>query len=405
MDVLIRLYNMVNPAADGSIISRKVTEEYLQSEDYKTIIRDKISLGGKTHKDRRPPMDAPIGPDDEVLVKKNSLFYISKIFTKPDSDFCWAVITIYDPDDFSGELRDEIINLRGMLKAGTKLPCSVVIQAVWSPTNNCEKIIRIKGVDFTLNPSFAGSGTERLMSSTILSEESEVRTFSNVPNCRGGVRSFCFETEVQTGTRLSRKDIISKYGLGSKEYKLYSKLEATQEAEDHKPEFLTEEFFKKAFEKYQEEEQEKTFSLSTSIEDRFKLWSYPRLIQIRLLIKLYKNLVNEKAGSLTSRDKEMIEDLYTQDLLLLIKRANSFVKEGINISSYYQLAQYNPEMSNLGRSLSFYYRRVLISEKILGYIPKNLLIQWQRATEDFIVAIMNFTWGSRLTEKPLKIIT
>lgn len=488
MDVLIRLYNMVNPAADGSIISREVTEEYLQSEDYKTIIRDKIALGGKTHKDRTVGDEyrSSIGPDDEVLVRRNSLFYIKKIFTKPDSDFCWAIISIFNPDNFSGELRDEIVNLRGLLKEGTKLPCSVVIQAVWAADNRCLKIIRIKGVDFTMNPSFTGSGTEKLMSVHVISDVNETKMFSEVEGVKRGTRLFSFQTEVEKDEQVfgelleeykkkirgevndkvfTKREILLKYGRGSKEYKAFAMnqnvidnnimtkerlaecVAALQGANDSisQEEFLTylddyvtpenKELFlqinrentgkvqqlvnavPKDDPNYKEliqtrlvnyfkglPQSDKLFSLGSIIQDKMRLMSYNRLIRFRFFVRLYKNYFLENQQTLTPEQRNSLEESFISDAQLLLKDALEYMKQGLNLSVYYQLGTYSPDLSRTARILSFYYRRLLISEDILGYIPPKIYQLWNQSMIDFLNNLIIFVFGSRIGMTNLSVI-
>lgn len=491
MDVLIRLYDMVHPAADGSIISREVTNKYLASDDYETIIKDRIALGGKTHKDRVATEEnrQVIGPDDEVLVKRNSLFYIKKIFTKPDSDFCWAIIHIYDPDNFSGELRDEIINLRAMLKEGTKLPCSVVIQAIWSPSNECLEIIRIKGVDFTLNPSFQGAGTEKLMSMTIVTDEPETKMFSEKA-ARTGVRLFSMDTEIaevdngQFFTEeffkqkakefeekfdgkdtVSEKDILSKFGRNSDEYKAFSAIrKATDEqvvkksdlaeilsklqpadnsfaqeqfldilkeyvTPDNKQLFVT--VFNQGIGKIQQlvnavpkddpdyenlirirlvnylntlPTSDKLFSLSSTVQDRISLYRYPRLIKTRYIFRLYKTFYADNQDKLSSEDKALLERLYLSDWMIFIKEALPAIYDGYNISAYYQLTPLDADLPTLGRNLSFYYRRLLIAEEMLGFIPNTVYTNWSKSLSEFLEKLIIYTFGARLSNQDLSFI-
>lgn len=461
---------MVKPAADGSIISRAVTEEYLASEDYKTIIRDKIALGGKTHKDRIASDEYKqiIGPDDEVLVKRNSLFYIKKIFIKEDSEYCWAIIHIYDPDNFSGELRDEIANLRAMLKEGTKLPCSVVIQAIWSPTNECLKIIRIKGVDFTLNPSFEGAGTEKLMSMTVVSDAPETKMFSE-KGARTGVRLFSFDTEILKPSKddeiVSEKEILSKFGRNSEQYRAYSTLKkatddgivkkadlssilsglqasdsaiSQQDFLNYLEEYVTPEnqqlfvtIFNQGVGKIQQlvnavpktepnydelikirlinylntlPKSDKLFSITSIVEDKYSLFKYPRTIRVRLLMRLYMNFYKSNQGTLSDDAKAYLEKLFINDWTLLIKDAIPYMNEGLNISSYYQLAAINPEFSQLGRELSYYYRRLLISESQLGFIPTSIYVKWSESLSKFLNFAISVVFGERLSSNNLSFI-
>jgi len=127
--------------------------QYLNSDKYRNTIEDQLSFAGVTHKDRRNKGDVKwIGEDDKVLVNKNNVGYIQKIY--PKDGYCWADIKLYDENKFSGEAADNIRYIKGMHEEGTKLPVSAVIDAVWDAYDRAKSITCIAGVDFTLNPAF-----------------------------------------------------------------------------------------------------------------------------------------------------------------------------------------------------------------------------------------------------------
>lgn len=198
MKILVKLYNMEDPAADGSIIPRQQTSNYLASEEYRRMTDEHLALCGITHKDRvlDSSLKNVVGPDDQVLINENYIGYIDQIFIRDSTDkYCYAYIQVFDPDQFSGKAKDQITNFMGFMKAGTKLPCSVVIQAMWSPSNRAERIIRIKGMDFTLNPSFKGSGTVKVMSHKEENKKWRQGMFSG-GDCECETRSFATEMTV-----------------------------------------------------------------------------------------------------------------------------------------------------------------------------------------------------------------
>jgi hypothetical protein len=247
LKVFVRLFNTDSKASDGSIIPRRVVDEYLGGEDYQLIKSAKLSVGGMTHQSRKlpPNFEGLIGKDDLLYVNDNCTHYISEIYFMDDDPFAHAILKIFDPDKFEGRRRENIVNLRGMLQSGCKLPVSVVIHALWSPSNLCEKIIRIKGCDFTANPAFAGAGTIKVMSDVGSDKENvcygsprlkdEERSFANLNGCVIETRYFTgevikFETNTISETtafsegeenvgnnekRFSRSDIINSYGLNS----------------------------------------------------------------------------------------------------------------------------------------------------------------------------------------------
>lgn len=254
MKVLLKLYSTEDYAADGSRIPRKSTEEYLQSDDYQLIIRDKIAIGGVTHKDRRlsPEYKGIVGCDDQVLINDNATHYFTKIFMKgPEDPFVYGEIEFFDPDLFTGKRRDNILNMMGLVKSGVKVPVSIVIHALWDTLNVAQKIIRIKGVDWTMNNSFPNAGpvkaysdceqTQSIGNVELVKEYSIPEAYVNThQDCRCFTKIFSAEVvnvevgdiqplneladetvtlpqEVLTDESLTRDQIIRTYGRNSYE--------------------------------------------------------------------------------------------------------------------------------------------------------------------------------------------
>jgi hypothetical protein len=235
MKILLRLFNTEGNATDGSRIPRSSCEEYLRSEDYQTIIANKLSLGGVTHKDRvlEEHYKGVIGMDDQIFVNDNVTHYITKLFFSGNDPFLYGEIELFDPRLFDGKRRDNILNLIGMLRSGVMLPVSVVIQAMWDTSNVARKIIRIKGVDFTNNPAFKGAGIVKIYSSNNSYSENDdfsEKSFSDDSYSNGlyiATKSFSAQVisvdgEVLDDLNASQKtysynDIVRMYGRNSRE--------------------------------------------------------------------------------------------------------------------------------------------------------------------------------------------
>jgi hypothetical protein len=235
MKILLRLFNTEGNATDGSRIPRSSCEEYLRSDDYQTIIANKLSLGGVTHKDRvlEEHYKGVIGMDDQIFVNDNVTHYITKLFFNGNDPFLYGEIELFDPRLFDGKRRDNILNLIGMLRSGVMLPVSVVIQAMWDTSNVARKIIRIKGVDFTNNPAFKGAGIVKIYSSNNSYSENDdfsEKSFSDDSYSNGlsiATKSFSAQVisvdgEVLDDLNASQKtysynDIVRMYGRNSRE--------------------------------------------------------------------------------------------------------------------------------------------------------------------------------------------
>lgn len=411
MEVLLRLYNMTKAAADGSTIDRQVTDEYLASDDYEEVIRDQIALGGVTHKDRQPDdkYEKIIGPDDQIMISNNVTHYIKKIYTTPDSDFCFAVVEILDPENYSGQRKDNIMNLIADLKSGVKLPCSVVIQALWSYENKCEKIIRIKGVDFTLNPSFEGAGIEKIFSSVIpdvpnTSTKKFSSTLHNFENCVMKTVRFSTVAEViGTETKVySLSEVARKYGRTSDIYlkaRTYSDKKWFTEDEFTK---LAKEVDDDNFETVERpsdyfEEGEKTFTSVSAVRDRMYYYKYPRIILINRILKSYKYFYDSKENALSERQLTWLQILLLQDVNTLIKNVLPKILSGQNLASLYGLQQFGPKVLETGTEFSKIYRQAIVAEQVLNFIPEGRYKKWKDSYYEFFNSIVNYCFGMDCT--------
>jgi len=201
MKVLLKLYNVNDKAADSSQIPSGPTKEYLSSDDYKTVIKDKLGIGGYSHKDRKLSAEyrGTIGADDQVIINDNALFYFTRIWMDDASGDVFGEIEFFDPKLFSGKRKDNIINLEGTLKSGVNLPCSIVIHALWNTMEVAEKIIRIKGVDFTQNNSFPNAGVLKVYSDITPQGDTEYEVpmqteyTKSYSNCKEKIKVFSAE--------------------------------------------------------------------------------------------------------------------------------------------------------------------------------------------------------------------
>lgn len=409
MQVLLRLFNMEIEAADGSKIPRSSVEKYLQSEDYKTIIRDHLALGGVTHKDRKVEAQYSdiIGPDDQILISENATHYITKIYVKDNDPYCYAIVEVLDPENYSGERKANIQNLIGDLKSGVVLPCSVVIQAMWSYDNIATEIIRIKGVDFTLNPSFKGSGIEK-----VFSVHKEVQKIERNDTESNAVLTFSSTVQIMDQTIYSKSDIAKKFGLNSKEYKAVKLLDDNEKvtedelnriidnaqlpkiktvAEEHA---IVPDLTKDYPEGYWDEGEEKDLSQVTSVRDRMYLIKYPRITKINQVLRGYKLYYKERGNVITPEEMKVLVKLLTQDLSIMIREVAMDIKQGKFLSQLYALQQFGDQrMVDAAKKLSTAYRYVLLSEERLGFIPETKYVAWKAALREFYEAMVKYCFG------------
>lgn len=158
MHIKVKLFPLDRKAADGSMITRQVFEEYLRSEDYQMRSRNKLFLGGVTHIDRnKPDKQTGLGEFDRMLTEGNYTHYTDKLFIGPDN-WVYARAKVMDNlDEYAGRSLELIKTLTRLLKQGIKLPVSIVVKAYWDKNDVARKIVLISGFDVTLSPGYKGA--------------------------------------------------------------------------------------------------------------------------------------------------------------------------------------------------------------------------------------------------------
>lgn len=461
MEFEVRLFDTTSLAADGSNIPRRSCEEYLTSADYEVIIRDKVAVGGLSHKDRRlrPELKGIVGMDDQVFINENALFYITKLYFKEGSNFLYARAKTFDPNLFAGARRDNILNLIGMLKSGVRMPVSVVIQALWSKRGVAEKIIRIKGFDFTQNPSFKGAGDIKIFSTVLDSDGDMVKQFSS-SEYDFVTREYSIDSEVVIDTintqvsfselintypnkeSFSYSDIVRFYGIGSdqvksvgdkaKEFKK-EELDPTNDSYDNDYQIIKnyvddddqealqlifrsqriklmqilqsvpkddpnhDQLVKEKINQFLWGEQDKSYSLDpNTVSDRVRTLNQPRYIKFYQTIRSYQKYWS--SNKLDDNKKHKCKLLFLQDMNYLIKDVVSDIYKGSTLNSLYALNQYGNDITAAGIELSKTYRKVLISDKILKFIPKSLYGEWMIDARNFYQKLLIYTFGEGLPD-------
>lgn len=153
------MFSNVKPATDGSLIPRRVVEEYINSDSYKDAIDKHLMLGSVTHSNRVLPSDKKnvIGKDDMILLDNSAVCCVERIFVENDG-WTYCVIRFFDEELMDDASKQRIRQMKGLIRNGVKISGSAVIVAYWSSEELCEKIVKVSGYDFTLNSAFHDSG-------------------------------------------------------------------------------------------------------------------------------------------------------------------------------------------------------------------------------------------------------
>lgn len=164
----IKLIPLDVSSKDKSVITSDAIREYLSSDAYTARYeRSKLAFLGITHKDRKKtnPDYKNIGADDQVLVNKNTVGRINSLYINSKDNYLWGDGEMFDPADFSGQVKEDIQYITGLMKSGSILPASAVVDALWNSKMIAKKVLSIDGADITFNPSFVHAEAELMITS------------------------------------------------------------------------------------------------------------------------------------------------------------------------------------------------------------------------------------------------
>lgn len=169
MVLKLKLFHTITPASDGSVIPRYTVEEYLNSDTYRNSIESGSILCSITHRDRSlkasPDGDklvGTVGKDDNILLHRSAVGKITKIYLPddPQDEWVYGICEMFDESLMDEDSAKNIKHIKGLIRNGVKVPSSSVVIAYWNQNEVCEKLISIKGNDFTLCAAFSKNGKE-----------------------------------------------------------------------------------------------------------------------------------------------------------------------------------------------------------------------------------------------------
>lgn len=169
MVLKLKMFHTITPASDGSVIPRYTVEEYLNSDTYRNSIESGSILCSVSHRDRAltaspngDKLKGVVGKDDNLLLNKSAVGKITKIFLPddPQDEWVYGICELFDENLMDKESAENIKQIKGLIRNGVKVSTSSVVISFWNQNEVCEKIVSIRGNDFTLNPAFSMGGKE-----------------------------------------------------------------------------------------------------------------------------------------------------------------------------------------------------------------------------------------------------
>ena len=388
-------------ASDGSYIPAQVLQDYLNSDDYKNSIESKSMLGGLTHRARNlannknsgSALKATIGKDDLMLLPTEAaapVFYVTKLELMPDS-WCYAEIQLFDEAQADDEAAQSIKRLKYLLKAGVKPGVSAVILGYWdtstSGTETLRKLVKIKGLDITLCPSWKAAQVVSTWDDegNLVGDE---KSFSDIDNIEFTPKDFEFK-----GLKAKVFSDLNSIGCGNivKSSKIdgrFTKLIAKVFSADGMVEEISEQS--------SEEIVQKEFS-ATTVKERTRIGRMSVRQQFRYLIIDYKNAVRQSGGveKIDPETLKVMKSLFTSDLLNIMKTITPDIMAGKNPGTLLGASSLGKNVRVSVQQLFLPFRMGLQEVSKTGAISKNRYQKLQQAYIDFTNAMIDEVFGQK----------
>lgn len=202
---------------------------------------------------------------------------------------------------------------------------------------------------------------------------------------------------LQKYTEDGDQDVLQKVYRGNRD-KLARILTSVPDDDPHHDELIKirlSNFFRVVPKDVSDDDTNRTYSLDpNTIADRVRTASQPRYTKLSRILRTYKSYW--ETGKLDDKKKLDVKILLLQDINMLIKEVLPLIYKGQTFNSLYGLSQYGDAVRSTGITLSRTYRKVLISERMLKFIPKGLYAEWSLDIRNFYDAILTYTFGETL---------
>lgn len=163
MKAIAKLLRFNHPAKNKlrQVILRGPVDAYLASDRGREKLLNQTMFGGITHTLRHNP-ENKLGTNDKMLLEGPIILKVTKLWTT--DEYLMGELYIYDDMNlYEGNHRPIVSNILKLIKSGSNIGLSSVIQAYWNPDNTLAELVSYNGVDFTLSPSFEGCELVNIM--------------------------------------------------------------------------------------------------------------------------------------------------------------------------------------------------------------------------------------------------
>lgn len=407
MDVRVRCCGLDKRhlAADNSYISEAVVREYLNSKDYKLSIEGKLTMGYLTHRGRNiesqpssignpSQVKKMIGSDDTGLCVGENLptfthyvkeFYIEEV--EGEGPFLMALVHIFDEKDFDQIAAENIKRLKGLIRSGVRLTCSLVVLSYWENNNGIDEAKRIKlikSLDWTVNPSFGPLSRITEVIDDKEQKEDIEKTFSEIEDY-DYIKSQPKEGEIKVkvfsdlnalgcGGYPKSSKIDGKFCMfKAKEFSSVCSIVSVPESVSVPEENTLE---------------DKNFSV-VSVRERLRESKLSPRMYFRKTYISYRQVVRQLGSKMDQETTGILKGLFTSDVLYVLQKITPDVIAGKPLSTLLGAGALGKDVRVAAQKLQIPFRMAMAEAKKQGFVSKMRYQKLQGAYMEFINSLLN----------------
>ena len=393
-------------ASDGSLVPRRVFEEYLASDEYKNAIESRKLLGTLSHAARsaagfkgdfNPAVSKSIGKEDTMILVGNKTaptHYITKIWIDDSDQWVWCTANTLDPKYMDDEAVQNIKRLEGLLRNGVKPGISAVILGYWDSKGNAgcdtlKKLVKLKGFDITLSPSWVDAGVQE-----VIEDDDE---FENYQKFYSNAED---KMKVKTFSDLSEfgEDLLKSSKIDNTYTVLKGKVFSTvggMEILDVDPIEEKEITYSNPETEVEKKVEEKNYSAAT-VRERLRFAKYSPRMRFRRLFLDYKQLVKQMGGSekIDPETLKLLKSMFTSDCLDIFKQISPEIPKGKQINVLIGGSSLGKQVRVAAQKLQIPYKLASMEMQKKGYLTPMRMKQLQAAYMEFTQSMVDEVFGA-----------
>lgn len=382
----VRVLKFGTRASDGSVINEGVVREYLSTPSFQEDLAAHRMIGSLTHRVRNisaagysPEVAAnlrkTVAKDDALLLIDSNCpptHYIDKLWI--ENGALWAEIQIFDESGFDDQTIQAIRRLTSILKY-SEIGISCVIVGYWSGskdgTDELTKLVSLKGIDFTMLPSFPGSYVVEVTDN----EGNKIeKSYSEIEGDR-------FEGyRVKTFSDLSSLNI--SVPKTSKINNQFTILKA------------------KNYSSISEVQEQKEYS-QAQVMERVRMGKLSPRIRFRRIILDFRAAIKAQGGieKISPDSLKIMKSLFATDILGIMQELTPSIITGKNLNSLLGSSALSVSVRKATQSLMIPYRMAMQENVRQGFVSKARYQKIQEAYTEFIKSLIDYVFGTPVNQK------